>query len=258
MDTDQQLRGGSVMNYKSVQEQPEDAAVELERYREKGYVKDLSEEQLKTEFPGGTISRMGLIVKPKEGGGIKRRFIVDLRRSTGNSKAKLPERLILPRPLDAVSSMRSLVEKGYGKKEEERDMELALVDISDAFMSLAVHPEEWKHCVAPSLKAGEYVIFVAMLFGFKTAPLLWSRVAALVSRLLLQVPIWGLGVSFKPQAKKNTPGRFFLVRKAHGRFFAENLGKKSPRAFLCRKPIYSSECRLRACSPAPYRVRNVF
>ena len=184
IDTDEQLRGGSVMNYKSVQENPSDAQIELDRYRSKGYVKDLTEEQLKSEFPGGTISRMGLIIKPKEGGGVKRRFIVDLRRSTGNLKAKLPERLVLPRPMDAVNSMRSLVEKGFGKKEEDRDMELVLIDISDAFMTLAVHRNEWKHCVAPDLHEGSYVIFVALLFGFKTAPLLWSRVAALISRLL--------------------------------------------------------------------------
>ena len=184
MDTDQQLQGGSVVNYRSVQENMDDAVVELDRYRERGYVKDLDEAQLKAEFSGGTISRMGLIVKPKEGGGVKRRFIVDLRRSTGNSKARLPERLILPRPLDAVNTLKSLVEKGTGKMEEERDMELVLVDISDAFMTLAVHREEWKHCVAPSLEEGNYVIFVALLFGFKTAPLLWSRVAAMMSRLL--------------------------------------------------------------------------
>ena len=184
MDTDQQLQGGSVVNYKSVQDNADDASIELDRYRAQGYVKDLTEDQLKSEFPGGTISKMGLIVKPKEGGGVKRRFIVDLRRSTGNAKSKLPERLILPRPMDAVNSMKSIVERSYGKAEEEKDLELVLVDISDAFMTLAVHRSEWKHCVAPALQEGSYVIFVAMLFGFKTAPLLWSRVAALISRLL--------------------------------------------------------------------------
>ena len=184
MDTDQQLQGGSVINYKSVQEQPSDAEVELNRYREKGYVKDLSEEQLRSEFPGGTISRMGLIVKEKEGGGVKRRFIVDLRRSTGNSKARLPERLVLPRPMDAVNSIKSMVRQGKHKGMNEKDLELVLVDISDAFMTLAVHRDEWKHCVAPGLQEGSYVIFVALLFGFKTAPLLWSRVAALLSRLI--------------------------------------------------------------------------
>ena len=80
--------------------------------------------------------------------------------------------------------MKAMVESGAHRAGEEKDMELLLIDISDAFMTLAVHREEWKHCVAPDLKEGMYVIFVALLFGFKTAPLLWSRVAALLSRLL--------------------------------------------------------------------------
>ena len=184
MDTDQQLRGGSVLNYKSMVDQPKDAQIELDRYRSKNYVKDLAETQLREEFPGGTISRLGLIVKEKEGGGVKRRIIVDLRRSTGNLKSKLPERLILPRPMDAVATLRAITEKKGRHKEPEVDLELALIDISDAFMALAVHRDEWKHCVAPDVHEGQYVIFVAMLFGFKTAPLLWSRVAALMSRLL--------------------------------------------------------------------------
>lgn len=30
----------------------------------------------------------------------------------------------------------------------------------------------------------DYIMFIALLFGFKTAPLTWSRVAALVARLV--------------------------------------------------------------------------
>ena len=86
--------------------------------------------------------------------------------------------------MDAVASMRAIMEKKGRHLEPEVDLELALIDISDAFMALAVHRDEWKHCVAPDVHEGHYVIFVAMLFGFKTAPLLWSRVAALMSRLL--------------------------------------------------------------------------
>eukprot|EP00439_Symbiodinium_sp_Y106_P055731 s5626_g7.t1 len=50
----------------------------------------------------GTVSKLGLILKEKEDGTMKRRIIIDLRRSGGNSKSALPERLTLPRPVDAV------------------------------------------------------------------------------------------------------------------------------------------------------------
>ena len=86
--------------------------------------------------------------------------------------------------MDAVATLRSIAEKRDRHGEPEVDLELALIDISDAFMALAVHRDEWKHCVAPDVHEGQYVIFVAMLFGFKTAPLIWSRVAALMSRLI--------------------------------------------------------------------------
>ena len=58
------------------------------------------------------------------------------------------------------------------------------MDISDAFMSLAVHEAELPHALAPEVNGPNFYLFVALLFGFKTAPLLWSRIAALISRLL--------------------------------------------------------------------------
>ena len=182
-DADEQLRGGSITNYKSVTLQEADAKKELDRYHSKGYSIHISEERLKEEFKDGTISRLGLVTKLKEDGQVKHRIVVDLRRSGGNDKSSLPERLILPRPWDAVHSIRSIYNAGL-EASSEPQMELAVIDVTDAFMSLAVDSREWKHCIAPYTTEGEYVVFVALLFGFKTAPLLWSRVAAMISRFL--------------------------------------------------------------------------
>ena len=60
---------------------------------------------------------------------------------------------------------------------------MAVIDIQDAFMSLGVTASELPHTLTPSLKADEYYCFCALLFGYKTAPLLWSRAAALLARL---------------------------------------------------------------------------
>eukprot|EP00435_Cladocopium_sp_Y103_P007558 s2194_g2.t1 len=51
-------------------------------------------------------------------------------------------------------------------------------------MSLAVTEAELPHTLAPNVESSDFYMFVALLFGYKTAPLLWSRVAALVARLL--------------------------------------------------------------------------
>ena len=140
---------------------------------------------------------------------MKRRIIIDLRRSGGNSKSALPERLTLPRPVDAVRMATFQCEeeaalKGkyykFGWDQEDWARESVVIDVSDASMHLAVAEEELAHCMAPGRVRGESEggdegggtgsreamedDEVYILFGFRTAPLLWSRVASLLARLL--------------------------------------------------------------------------
>ena len=60
---------------------------------------------------------------------------------------------------------------------------LVVIEISDAFMSLAVRESELPHTLAPNIHGQDYYLFCALLFGYKTAPLLWSRLASLFGRL---------------------------------------------------------------------------
>ena len=59
-------------------------------------------------FGTGTVSKLALIVKEKGDGAIKRRIIIDLLRSGGNDRAKVPERIVLPRCSDFTESVRRL------------------------------------------------------------------------------------------------------------------------------------------------------
>ena len=179
-DAEAQLGKGEILNYKTVEDDREEAKIELDRYHLAGYTRYYTENEIKQHFSRGTISRLGLIVKVKDSGVKKRRIILDLRRSGGNAKADLPEKLILPRPRDAVEMFRDLHRREHGSG----DMELVVIDISDAFMCLPVHRNEHQHALAPALEKGQFIAFVALLFGYKVAPLLWSRVASLMSRLL--------------------------------------------------------------------------
>ena len=104
-DAGAQLSKGDLDNYSSVTDHLEDAKIELTRYKEEGYMVDVPKNVV-TEMSHGTISKLGLIIKQKLEG-VKRRIILDLRRSGGNQKATLPERLVLPRPRDAIESIRS-------------------------------------------------------------------------------------------------------------------------------------------------------
>ena len=95
---------GETHNYASATDNPEDSAVELRRLMDLCYAIPMSKQEVRDRgYKEKTVSKLGLIVKPKPDGGEKRRVIIDLRRSGGNDKAELPERLILPRPQDAGS-----------------------------------------------------------------------------------------------------------------------------------------------------------
>ncbi len=175
-----------VKNYVSFEEAITDAKIEIDRYQDLRFLKKLDREANKEMLKGGTVSKLGLIVKVKESGETKRRVIIDLRRSGGNSKSSLPEKLILPRPVDATRMMKAIREKENlaEKKDPTWSTELAVVDISDAFTVLPVAEVERKHCLTPGIEENVIYQFQALLFGFKVAPLLYSRFAALVARLL--------------------------------------------------------------------------
>ena len=58
----------SLRNYDSVELQKDEAAIEVERYVQKGFVKILPLETIRKRFPEGTASRLALIMKQKADG----------------------------------------------------------------------------------------------------------------------------------------------------------------------------------------------
>ena len=180
-DSDVLLEKGEMKNYKSVEEDREQAEIELNRYLERKFCMAIPRSEAQEKYQGGTISKMGLILKTKDNGEVKRRLVLDMRRSGGNAKSRLPERLTLPRPLDVIKLLRHM---HRNPRVESCNTEFALVDVADAFTLLPVAPAEWKHTMTPSLQEDEVLIFQALLFGYKVAPLLYSRFAAMLARML--------------------------------------------------------------------------
>lgn len=154
-----------IQNYVSVTEQLEDARIEIDRCKEKGIVRDISRGDAAYRFGCGTVSKLALIITTKADLTVKRRVVIDLRRSRGNERSVVNERLILPRisgVLRALKKMRSLEHK-LGESYEaagSRDAietEIYLVDFADAFCHFAVHRQELRHCLSPGLQAnGSY------------------------------------------------------------------------------------------------------
>ena len=97
-------------NYSSFYEDYEEAKKEVERYLAAGYGIEVEWSKALSKDPHGSISKMALIVQAKQDGTVKRRIIVDLRRSGANSKSICPECIILPRISDAIQDLRQLAE----------------------------------------------------------------------------------------------------------------------------------------------------
>ena len=185
------LRG--LNNYASVQDQPDEAEIEIQRYISKGYVKKMTWNEVEERLGKiGTVSKLALILKRRPDNSIKRRIVIDLRRSGGNLRAKVEERLILPRISDVLRSLRKMrtlenraVEDAQMRKDTgEIETEIFLIDLKDAFCHFAIHKDELRHCVSPGVRPGEALVWVAMLFGFKAAPLLMARLSAALGRLI--------------------------------------------------------------------------
>ena len=129
-DAATQLSRGEMVNYVSVQDNVNEAKIELDRYRQRGFMVDVPKAIVESEMAHGTISRLGLIIKEKPEG-VKRCIILDLRRSGRHRKSTLPETLVLPQPKDAVDMIRDV----YGRRQTHAAegnfaRELVVIDIS--------------------------------------------------------------------------------------------------------------------------------
>lgn len=95
-------------NYKSMQDDAEGARQELDRLVSRGFAAYLTKGEARQHFHRAILSKLALITKAKDSGVKKLRIIIDLLRSGGNDRARVPERIILPRISDVVGSLREL------------------------------------------------------------------------------------------------------------------------------------------------------
>ena len=184
----------NVVNYKSFIDYAEDAAIEVKRLVEANFAKVINKQRAVEKFGEGTVSRIALLVKQKEDLTVKRRIIVDMRRSGGNDRATCPERIILPRIQDVTKMGQDMARRcteveeatrNYRENQRDKDpvvAQLIAFDLKDAFCHFGLCKEELKHSLAP-LDDENFVLFSAMLFGFRSAPLIMGRLSAAIGRL---------------------------------------------------------------------------
>ena len=168
-------------NYSSVEAEPAVAEEELTRDLEKGYLRwspDIG--ALRAAVGDLVLSKMAALVRVRNGRR-KVRIIHDLRRSQVNALATVPERVVLPRLLDAVNSMLAAARESPGRpRATQGGVEVAVVDFRDAFKQLGMDVEEQRYLAGTATLRGQkgYFVYTCVLFGAIAGPLVWGRVAA--------------------------------------------------------------------------------
>ena len=166
----------SVTNYQSMHEDVKAAKGELDRYVEKGFAVMLEKEEAAEAFGTGTVSAGIGHEAPHH-----HRHVAVWR-----------QRIILPRVSDLVKTIQKLWrERRQDLPEGDPGVELVGADLGDAYCHFGVAGPELKNCLAPAdpVYPDQVVLFRAMLFGFKGAPLIMGRLAAAFSRLW-QAMLW--------------------------------------------------------------------
>ena len=113
-------------------------------------------------------SRVAALVKQTPGG-LKVRLIHDLRRSGVNATASIPERVVLPRLIDAVES----IVKVATADQARQGVDLAVLDFADAFKQLPVHLSEQRFLSDNMSRGGAegWFHYRTVLFGASAGPL---------------------------------------------------------------------------------------
>jgi hypothetical protein len=87
-----------------------------------------------------------------------------------------------------VTMLQDIWRRRGGSKAKRRDtntddFEFYLIDLSDAFCHFGVLKNELRHCVTPDEHDQDALVWCAMLFGYRAAPLLMGRLSSALGRL---------------------------------------------------------------------------
>ena len=139
------------------------------------------------------LSKIGCITRQRMGK-IKRRLIVDSKRSGVSRAAGLGFRSVLPRMLDLVFESLEMM----ADLPADEDIEFLVLDFIDAFWLLPLSPKERRYFVA--MLRGRYLVWCRTAQGSRGAPLSWAVFAALLMRC-------AQGVAGKVEANRRVRNR---------------------------------------------------
>ena len=93
-------------------------------------------------------------------------------------------KIVLPRIIDVIKGIQDLWRhRGEAVDNPEFQVEMIVCDLSDAYCHFGVASRELGQCLAPHPDGQNVILFKAMLFGFKAAPLIMGRLLAAMTRM---------------------------------------------------------------------------
>lgn len=164
-------------NYAEVEEDQE-VATEIERLVNEGYIARFASLEACRDFlkSDPVLSKLGVILKIRFDK-IKRRLILDCKRSHVNAGSVQVERIILPIVTDAIEDALSLLHLA----DDGEDVEWMVLDFVDAFWLIPLLTVEQRFYVARY--RGQYLVFLRVVQGSRNGPQVWGRIAALTGRM---------------------------------------------------------------------------
>ena len=147
-------------HHKSAEESPKEVWGFRETARGNGFL-DTFDSVASAERAVGKLilNKLGMGEKTRDDGTVKRRFIWDLRESEVNRAVYLGERVVLPRLEDAADNLRDLQRLSAPGDQ----LRMLVLDISDAFHQVPLHPEERR--LHAALVGGVPVVYRCLVFG---------------------------------------------------------------------------------------------
>ena len=164
---------------------------------EDGYGELFSDSVAAETALGGVIhpAPLGTVSKQRTDGSWKHRLIQDLRANRVNAAVELPERMVLPRPVELASDLARMA----AARDPDDVIMVGIVDFADAFMSIPLDPAERRfncaslpqdlrreraalHTREP--EAGRVIVWRVLGFGGRPNPLVFGRVTSVLMRLV--------------------------------------------------------------------------
>jgi len=153
---------------------------EIQRFAANKWIKEFPSVREATKYLGGPpiLSRIGVITKLRLGV-LRRRIVIDAKRSSISDSSRKYERVILPRATDAIFDTLEMLWHAWGI--DVKEFEWLVADYADAFWHIPLHKSEQRFYVV-SLR-GRIFVLLRTAQGSRGAPLTWARTAALIGRL---------------------------------------------------------------------------